>query len=815
MKKYFFIFCFLIITFSQAQIGKKSLNALRIANPPKIDGVLDDDAWINSEIAKDFTMFRPGSGDKEPENRKTEVKVIYDDEAIYFGAFLYDDDVNNIPKEAATRDNFAQTDWFGIIINTLNDGQNDTEFFVQVTGNQADAKVSIDNEDFSWNAVWTSAVKINGKGWVAEIKIPYAALRFSNGDVQTWGLNFHRRIQNKREQYTWNFIDKTNGNIGQYSGILEGLKNIKPPTRLSFYPYSSASYSSFDGDNQFNSNYGVDVKYGINESFTLDATLIPDFGQTAFDNVTLNLGPFEQHFSEKRSFFTEGTELFSKGDLFYSRRIGSTPTAYYDEDGLAENEEILSNPTNVNMLNAIKISGRTKNGLGIGIFNAITEKTEATIKNLDTEEVRKVVTEPFANYSVVVLDQQFNKNSSISFVNTNVLRNGSFRDANVSALLFNLTNKANKYNINGGIGMSNINEFGEKTSGFISNFNFGKVSGNWQYGFEHYLQDDNFDKNDLGFQRRNNFSNFEGEISYRIFEPTKKFNEYRITLSADLDYLYKPNTYTRNSLRVNYFFQTKKTQTAFGGNIQSSIGNQFDYFEPRVEGRYFKQGGRLASNQFISTDYSKKFAIDANIFYSKRMNDDNHFIFTEISPRYRVNDNLSFIYSLRYTKDTNEKGYVSILNDSGLVDEDNGNNVIFGNRLKKSVTNSISGKYNFSTKAALSLTFRQYWSPVKYDEQYYLLNNNGTLSKNSYSADHDINFNTWNFDLNFTWEFAPGSQLIALYRNSLFNEDEFSDLNYKDNLNNLFEEPMLHNLSLRMVYFIDYNNAKNWFKKNS
>lgn len=217
------------------------------------------------------------------------------------------------------------------------------------------------------------------------------------------------------------------------------------------------------------------------------------------------------------------------------------------------------------MLNAIKISGRTKNGLGIGVFNAITEKTEATIKNLDTEEVRKVVTEPFANYSVVVLDQQFNKNSSISFINTNVLRNGSFRDANVSALLFNLTNKANKYSVNGGIGMSNINEFGEKTSGFISNLNFGKVSGNWQYEFEHYLQDDTFDKNDLGFQRRNNFSNFEGKISYRIFEPTKKFNEYRITLSADLDYLYKPNTYTRNSLRIHYFLKLKKHKQPLEG----------------------------------------------------------------------------------------------------------------------------------------------------------------------------------------------------------------------------------------------------------
>ncbi len=806
MKNILFIFCILTFSYSFSQSTVKSINALRITTSPTIDGNLDDKAWLNAEIAKDFTMFRPGSGDKEPENQKTEVKVVYDDEAIYFGAILYDNDVNSIPKESTTRDNFAQADWFGIILNTLNDGQNDTEFFIQVTGNQADAKVSIDGEDFSWNAVWTSAVKISDNGWVAEIKIPYSALRFSNSAIQTWGLNFHRRIQNRKEQYTWNFINKTNGNIGQYSGTLEGLKDIEPPTRLSFYPYASSSYATFDGDSQFNTNYGIDVKYGINESFTLDATLIPDFGQTAFDNVTLNLSPFEQHFSEKRSFFTEGTELFSKGDLFYSRRIGNSPIAYYDEENLAENEELIDNPSSVNMLNAFKISGRTKNGLGIGVFNAITEKTVAKIKNLDTEEIREELTEPFANYSVVVLDQQFNKNSSVSFINTNVLRDGSFRDANVSALLFNLTSTENKYNINGGIGMSTVNEFGENSTGFISSIQIGKVSGNWQYELEHNLQDTKFDKNDLGFQRRNNFSNFEAEISYRIFEPTEKFNEYRITLSADLDYLYKPNTYTGNSLRIHYFFQTKKTQTAFGGNIQSSIGNQFDYYEPRVEGRFFKQNSRIASNQWVSTDYRKKFAIDANIFYSKRINDDNHFIFANISPRYRVNDNLSFIYSLRYTKDTNDKGYVN--------EFENGD-VIFGIRDSKSVTNSISGKFNFSTKSDLTLTFRHYWSPVKYDSQYYLLNNNGTLSEDNYTANHDINFNTWNFDLNYAWEFAPGSQLIALYRNSIFNEDEFSDLNFKDNLSNLFKEPMLHNFSIRVVYYIDYNRAKNWFKKTS
>jgi len=805
MKYFLYSFCLLFISITYSQSSVKSIKANRITNSPTIDGVLNEDVWLTAETAKDFVMFRPGTGEKEPENKKTEVKVIYDDEAIYFGAILYDDDLENMPLESATRDNFAQVDWFGVMINTYNDGQNDTEFFVQATGNQADAKSTINSEDFSWNGVWTSAVKITDNSWIVEMKIPYSALRFSGEKVQTWGLNFHRRIQSKKEQYTWNFIDKTNGAIQQYAGVLNGLENIKPPVRLSFYPYASSSYATFNGDTEFNNNYGIDVKYGINESFTLDATLIPDFGQTAFDDVTLNLSPFEQQFSEKRSFFTEGTELFSKGDLFYSRRIGNTPTAYYDESNLAENEELLVNPSSVNMLNAIKISGRTKSGLGIGIFNAITEKTEAKIKNLDTDEFRKVTTEPFTNYSVVVLDQQFNKNSSVSFVNTNVLRNGSFRDANVSALLFNLTNKTNKYNVNGGVGMSTINEFGEKSTGFISSIEIGKISGHWQYEIEHNLQDTKFDKNDLGFQRRNNFSNFEGQVSYRIFEPTEKFDDLRITLSTDLEYLFKPNTYTGNSVRLNYFFITKKAKTAFGGNLQTNIGNQFNYYEPRVEGRFFKQGTRLASNQFISTDYRKQFAIDANFYYSTNLNDEKSFIYSEISPRYRVNDNLSFVYSLRYTKDINEKGYVNEL--------ENGD-IIFGNRNAKSITNAISGKYNFNTKASLALTFRQYWSPVEYDDQYFLLNNNGTLTENDYTANHDINFNTWNFDLNFSWEFAPGSQIIALYRNSLFNEDEFSDLNFNDNLSNLFKEPMLHNFSVRMVYYIDYNNAKKWFRKS-
>jgi len=154
----------------------------------------------------------------------------------------------------------------------------------------------------------------------------------------------------------------------------------------------------------------LDIKYGLSENFTLDATLIPDFSQAGFDNVELNLGPFEQQFAEQRQFFTERTELFNKGRLFYSRRIGSYPIDQFDVSSqLTANEEIIDYPEKVTMLNAIKISGRTKNGLGIGFFNAITGKTEATIKNKNTGNTRKVETNPFSNYNILVLDKQFNK----------------------------------------------------------------------------------------------------------------------------------------------------------------------------------------------------------------------------------------------------------------------------------------------------------------------------------------------------------------------------------------------------------------------
>jgi hypothetical protein len=800
------------LLFSQSQISKKTLNIKRSTNKAlKIDGLLNDIAWKDLEIAKDFVMMEPNNGEKENPDYKTEVKVLYDDEAIYVSAMMYDPNPSKIASEFTSRDNGGQADYFSLILNPNNDGVNATSFDVMVTGTQLDAKISDSRRpDRSWSAVWKSAVKVLDNGWSVEMKIPYSALRFSNEEVQTWGIQFLRKIINQNAQYTWNHIDNTIGKRTQYDGILKGIRNINPPTRLSFYPYASTSVSHFDGETEYNHNFGMDLKYGITENFTLDLTLVPDFGQTAFDNVTLNLGPFEQRFNEQRQFFTEGTELFNKGRMFYSIRIGNRPVGYYAaDDNLAANEEVFTNPDKVNMLNALKVSGRTKGGLGIGFFNAITDETKATIKrtttqgNTTVEEFYKKVTEPFANYNVLVLDQQFNQNSSVTFINTNVLREGEYRDANVTGLLYHITNKSNTYFADGYLKTSNIKENGATETGYAFDSSIAKIAGNWQGEIGYKMEDDTFNYNDLGFQRRNNQQTIYTMASYRILQPVGKFNSFRVDFRLFNSFLYNPGVYTGNSYRIGFFANTNK-RFSFGLTAKGRIGKQKDFYEPRrdiTEQRFLERNAEIDFDGFISTDFRKKFAFNLKGNTRKVFGTDQTRFGFEFGPRYRFSNKMSLAYKFKYSNSENQIGYANNVN----------NDIIFGKRGSDSYENVLSGKYSFSTKSSLSLSFRHYWQTVKYNSQFYSLNTDGTLANNAYTGSHDVNYNSWNLDLNYLWEFAPGSQLTAFYRNSIFNSNNQSAINFINNINDLFNQPALHTFSIKFVYFIDYNNLKNIF----
>ncbi|WP_343330371.1 DUF5916 domain-containing protein [Polaribacter staleyi] len=788
---------------SQQKKIRKKIKTTRVRKSPKIDGVLNDQSWVNAEICTDFVILKPDNGALVSKEYQTIVKVIYDDDAVYISAQMNDPDPKGIPQEFSTRDNFSIADFFLVTINPNDDGQNPFEFLVQVTGNQADAKVSNGDEDYNWSAVWESAAKITKKGWNVEMKIPYRALRFANRPVQSWGFNFHRRLEKLNAQHTWTHVDNTVGRWTQYDGLIEDFRDIKPPTRLNFYPYASATTNTFEGKTDFDWSVGMDIKYGLTENFTLDATLIPDFSQVGFDDVELNLGPFEQQFTEQRQFFTEGTELFNKANLFYSRRIGSDPIDQFNvESTLASDEEITDYPNKVTMLNAVKVSGRTKDGLGIGFFNAITEKTEATIKNNTTGDTRKEVIAPFTNYNILVLDQQFNQNSTVTLINTNVTRDGRFRDANVTALDWHIETKDSKYNADGSVKMSNItDDINNPNTGYTFDNSFGYNSGHWNWELGYNFENKDFNPNDLGILFSNNEQTIYGSAGWRTLQPTKNYNWYNFYYYNNLNFQHFSGIYTGYNASAGFEAQTRKRFT-FGGNLNYGTQEK-DFFEPRqgtTSGIYFLQPERKNISGWISTNSQKKLELNADIYYTGYSENPKLAYGFSVAPRYRFTNQFSLQYKLSYNKTNNDQGY---------VDEEN-TTIIFGMRDRKNYTNTIAGKYSFSTKSSLSLSFRHYWGAVNYTG-YHNLNSEGNLNPNTTYTGDNVNFNSWNLDLNYIWQFAPGSQLIAFYRNSIFNEDTNADLNFSKNLDNLFDQSQRHTFSVRLVYFIDYNKLKNIF----
>ncbi|WP_417236348.1 DUF5916 domain-containing protein [Bizionia paragorgiae] len=817
------LFIILIIPSSYAQ-SKKEYTITRALVAPKIDGILNDAVWQKASIATDFIQFRPTLGKPDPKTKRTEVKMAYDDTGIYISAYLYDNK-DDIMRQFNQRDVFGQNDFFGVVFNPNNDAQNNTEFFVFPTGNQADANESPSmGEDFGWNSVWESAVNITSNGWVVELKIPYRCLRFTKQDAPIWGIQFHRHFRKTNEQSTWNPVDLTTGNsIGLYNGTLVGLKNIDPPTRLNLYPYASALVSDYDGVTETDFAAGLDVKYGITENITLDATLIPDFSQAGFDDVQLNLGPFEQQFSEQRQFFTEGVDLFNKGNLFYSRRIGRNPTRNI---ALADNENIEDYPEKIQLLNAIKVSGRTKKGLGIGFFNAITKKTEVTINkseavinpqsNLEEtiQSKRKAVIEPLSNYNILVLDQQFNKNSSATIINTNVTRNGDFRDANVTALILDMINKSNTYGVVAEAKMSQLNDVEVNKKGYSSYLGFGKTSGKYRFNLSHNYADKDYDINDLGILNTNNYSNFSVNGSYRIFEPTETLNSLYIGVWGNYNNLSTPYTYTGTNVGGE-FNATNKSLHTFGANFNWNVGKQYDFFEPRNDFDSFYLTENYAQGSFwISSNYNSFFSIDANVGYAKRFESErsefNNYWFG-IGPRFKFNDKFLLVFNFEIDDYTNDRGYMTKIDDV----------IVFGQRDRVDIETTISGNYNFNSFNALTLSFRNYLGKVTYENQLYSLQNSGRLLKNpTYTKETigynpDINFNSWNLDLSYSWQFAPGSQLTALYRNSIFSFSNASQDDYFKSLGSLFDENMENIVSLKLVYFIDYNSIKNVLKKKS
>ncbi len=782
---------------------RKIGQAARTSDRPKIDGFLNDPAWGAAEVFSNFVEFEPTTGEKASE--KTEVRVIYDDEAIYIGAMLYDSQPENIQRQLGDRDSEddVNTDMFGVGFDTYNDDQNAFIFKVSAAGVQTDARLSQLGYDRIWDAVWKSAVHLHDAGWSVEMEIPYSALRFAKKPVQVWGLQFERKLRRTREVFQWNPQLRTvDGDVNQW-GELQGLKNIKPGLRLSLVPYISSYVERYSpGPNSGDSpattrsfNVGADLKYGISESFTLDMTLVPDFGQVRFDNQVLNLSPFEIQFQENRPFFTEGTELFNIANVFYSRRVGAQPRKYWAvSDSLQTGEEIVQNQGQTQLLNAFKLSGRTQKKTGLGFFNAMTNRATATVAG--PEGTREVTTQAFTNYNVAVMDQSLSNNSYVSLINTNRYEIDGFM-ANVTAARLRLADDGNRWflNANGAVSQRwmDIKEDNTVDRGFKSYYEMGKGSGNFLFRFGQNIESDTYNPNDMGFLRSpNEFTDFVS-FNYNTFKPIWKlvgqFNSLRLTRVN----LYAP--YRFQELNVNWesYFQFKTFDfVGFWGWANPVASN--DYFEPRVPGRflYYPRAGGFGG--FLSTNYARRWALDLNADVWWRPGYETTGYSFSVQPRYRFSDRFQLQHETRFSNTDNGRGFVTF---------DDDNNSLIGTRDRQDLINTTTFVYAFTPKMNLNFRARHYWSRVSYDAIEALLED-GTLGASDYSENEDINFNVFNIDCVFRWRFAPGSDIFIVWKNNILESGQVLINSYGENLQRTFESPQTNSISLRLLYFIDF-----------
>ncbi len=414
----FGVFSFLIPPAgAQGPDTARLVEAVPRAGEVVIDGRLDEAAWEMAKPARDFIQSEPIEG--RPAREDTEVRVLYDEQAIYIGARMYDSEPQGIARVLTRRDEGGRSyDYFEVSLDSNRDRRTAYTFRVTAAGVQVDRyRYDGTRQDDAWQAVWESAVHRDARGWTAELRIPLSQLRYSpSSQPQTWGVNFSRRriATNETTQFVLE-SQRTGRGVGVYAPLV-GLELTRAARNLELRPYVLAEgrQGPAERDDPFRSReelgarVGGDLRYGLGSTFVLDLTLNPDFGQVEVDPAVINLTAFETFFPERRPFFSRDDRLFDFGlsgpnnSLFYSRRIGRAPQG--SAPAVADFADI---PGQTPILGAGKVTGRTQGGLTLGVLGALTRRAEASYYQVQTEEFGSVTIEPPSGYGVVRAQQDF------------------------------------------------------------------------------------------------------------------------------------------------------------------------------------------------------------------------------------------------------------------------------------------------------------------------------------------------------------------------------------------------------------------------
>jgi len=828
---------------------RRSYYATRTAVKPRIDGKLNDECWSQGVWDGDFVQQVPHQA-KAP-SQQTEIKVLYDDNNLYFAARCYDKEPGKIRPILGRRDVLAG-DIVGVALDSYHDKRTAYEFNVTAAGQKIDlSHLGSYLWDFNWNAVWEGKSLVGDSLWTVEMRIPFSQIRFTKQDNQVWGMHIWRWIDRFQEESEWKLIPIDAPAMVYLFGELRGIEGISHKKNFEIMPYTSAKFvPDSNPEKSLRGGIGIDGKIGITSNFTIDYTINPDFGQVEADPSVLNLTSFETFYEEKRPFFLEGNSIldFKMGDdlLFYSRRIGQAPSYY---PNIVPGQTVAM-PENTTILSALKLTGKTTKGLSVGVVQSFTARENSTIYTGSTDE--KVAVEPFTSFMVGRLKQELNKgNTVIGGMITSSVRNirdpqldfmpgssytggldlehnwknrkyfidfkGFFSQVNGSkAAITQLQESTAHYFQREDASHLNLDPDRTNLSGFGGKIDGGKRSGKLRISGGLDWRSPGVDLNDIGYLKQADFVKQNLEFSYKVDKPKGILLNYQFGFKQSHVW-----SFGGENLLDNVAFDSKfrfKNLWISNFTLMRDI-NRFDTRELRGGPKLFKENITGGNLQVLTNSVKKlSFGVAGTISASEdRISHEKDYIFMA---KWQMNNRLSISTQTGYHLGTNDQQYVNTISKP-----DAHRDYIIGKIDQKTLYTTIRFEYYVSPE----LSFQYYGSPYasigKYDNFRRVADaSNRDLNQrnlpltvlatanNVYSMDAtgdnvedfklknpDFNFQEFRSNLVGRWEYSPGSTLYLVWTNT---RSLYSD-NYKSAILDSFGG--ISSLKAKNVFMVKLN----------
>ncbi len=823
---------------------------------PELDGRLDESCWDRVEWSGDFVQWQPSEGERP--SQQTQFKVIYDDQALYFGIRAFDTEPQRIVDHLARRDWFPG-DWVEVNIGSHGDGRTAFSFTASVSGTRGDEYISDDGDhwDGSWDPVWEFETHVDELGWTAEVRIPFSQLRFAGNDAHVWGLQVQRRVFREEERSLW--APKRSDQSGWVSlfGELHGIEGIGAPRRVELLPYTVGKldrYPALDGDPFHDGSdaelaLGLDGKMGLTSDLTLDFTVNPDFGQVEADPSEVNLSAFETFFQERRPFFVEGRNIFdfpvapaitggsfTNDLLFYSRRIGAPPHARPQlEDG--DHAEGLEQTS---ILGAVKLSGKTRSGLSVGILESVTAEENVRVEadGLRREEV----VEPLTSTFVGRMQQDFyDGGSQIGLVGTAVHRRTGgtsidflHRQAYAGGLDFRHSWSERRWYVEGNALLSHVRGSAEaialtqksprryfqrpdhgsaefdpdrtSLSGLASTLRVGR-GGSEGIRFQTGVasRSPGFEINDAGFQRNADEVNQFGWMSYRRARPFGAFRSAQINFNQWNDWDHG-GQHLRTRFNSNANVQLRSNWSMGGG-----VTHQLE----QISNTHLRGGpsarvpGDTSAQFWVNSDQRRNVQMNFGGF-AQRIDDEGgryHEAWADLV--WRPSNALRLSFSPSWSWSEPDMQFVAT---RSFDDEPR---YLFGSLDQETVSVTVRLDYTLSPDLTLQYyaspflssgnyrDFRRITSPraARYDDRYARLDGAIRLEDGNYLVDEDddgtddysfdrpdFDVRDFNSNLVLRWEYAAGSTLFVVWSHQRAGSDRRGELSLRNDLDALFAD---------------------------